>query len=241
MGDGSTIDIGELVLDTDVYYNVTNNLTNCTNTNTTTQVAEGESYSATITAISGYELKSVSVTMGGTAVSVSDGVINITSVTGDIVITAVAEEATVTPSYTNVLPLSVDSNGDDYKGTNGEDGYKTGYKISRSSGNESAATACVSGFIKLSEGEQSEIRIKNIELSSAASINNVVFYNADKTLKIGYAGPAGSFNSEVEVTDGIYLIKTFDWFTDDNLPTYFRFSCLEITDDTIVTVNEEIV
>ena len=136
--------------------------------------------------------------------------------------------------------MSVDSNGDDYKGTNGEDGYKTGYKISCSSGSESAATACVSGFIKLPEGAQSEIRIKNIELSSAASINNIVFYNTDKTKKIAFPGPEGQFTTNVIVTDGIYLIRTSRWFTDDDTPVYLRFSCLEITDDTIVTVNQEI-
>lgn len=92
MEDGSTVDIGNLVLDTNVYYSVTNNLTNCTTNNSATKVVEGESYSATITANSGYELKTVSVTMGGSPVSVSGGVINIASVTGDIVITAVATE-----------------------------------------------------------------------------------------------------------------------------------------------------
>ena len=92
MEDGSTVDIGDLVLDNNVYYSVTNNLTNCTNSNSATQAVEGGSYSATITANSGYELSSVVVTMGGSAVSVTNGVINIASVTGNIVITAVAEE-----------------------------------------------------------------------------------------------------------------------------------------------------
>ena len=93
MDGGEIVNIGNLVLDSTVYYSVTSNLTNCTSNNSTKQVAQGESYSATITANSGYELKSVTATMGGTAVSVSDGIINIASVTGNIVITAVAEEA----------------------------------------------------------------------------------------------------------------------------------------------------
>lgn len=92
MENGSTINIGDLVLDTRTYYTVKNNLTNCTSNNNTTEAVEGGSYSATITANSGYELKSVTVTMGGSPVSVSGGVINISSVTGDIVITAVATE-----------------------------------------------------------------------------------------------------------------------------------------------------
>lgn len=102
MEDGSTVDIGDLVLDTNTYYSVTKNLTNCTINNNATQVVEGSAYSATITANSGYELSSVSMTMGGSAVSVSGGVISIASVTGDIVITASATEKPVTPTYTNL-------------------------------------------------------------------------------------------------------------------------------------------
>lgn len=105
MENGSTVDIGNLVLDTNVYYSVTNSLTNCTSNNDATQVVEGESYTATITANDGYELKSVSATMGGSAVSVTDGVINIASVTGDIVIIAVAEEKQVLPPVTENLTL----------------------------------------------------------------------------------------------------------------------------------------
>lgn len=242
--DGTTIEIGELVLDSNVNYSITNNLTNCVNSNNATSVVKGESYSATITANSGYELSSIVVIMGGvdiTASAVSGGTVSVASVTGDLIITAVATEAAVEPSYTNVLPLAVDANGNSYKGTNGEAGYNTGYKISVSSGNESSADACVSGFIKLTEGAQSQIRLKNITLSSAASINNIVFYKSDKTLQKGYAGNTSGFNAAVKVTDGVYLIETNEWFTNDNTPVYFRFSCGAITDETIVTVDEEIV
>lgn len=99
MEDGRTINIGNMVLDSNVYYSITKNLTNCSISNNATQAIKGNSYSATITANSGYELKSVTVTMGGQAVSVSGGVINIANVTGIIVITAVAEESK--PAYTN--------------------------------------------------------------------------------------------------------------------------------------------
>lgn len=93
MEDGSTVNIGSLELgEVAKTYSIIKNLTNCVISNSATSILEGNSYSATITANSGYELKSVSVTMGGSAVSVSDGVINIASVTGNIVITAVAEE-----------------------------------------------------------------------------------------------------------------------------------------------------
>lgn len=98
MENGTVVDIGDMVLDTNVYYSITNALTNCTTSNNITKVAEGESYSATITANSGYELSSIKVTMGGANVSVSGGKINIASVTGDIVITAVATEKAKEPT-----------------------------------------------------------------------------------------------------------------------------------------------
>ncbi len=87
-----------------IYHNVTNNLTNVTNSNSAGSVKEGTSYSATLTPADGYVLKSVTVTMGGNPVSVSNGVINISNVTGAIVITATAE--LYVPSYTNLAKPS---------------------------------------------------------------------------------------------------------------------------------------
>lgn len=75
-------------------YTVTNNLSNASTSNSATSVKEGTSYSATITASSGYRLKSVTVTMGGvdiTNTAYSNGRINISSVTGNIVITVTTE------------------------------------------------------------------------------------------------------------------------------------------------------
>jgi hypothetical protein len=98
MEDGSTVDIGNLELDNNVYYSISNNLTNCTNSNSAVEVMEGGSYRATISANNGYELSSVTVVMGGVNISssaVSGGDINIANVTGDIVITAAASEVVV--------------------------------------------------------------------------------------------------------------------------------------------------
>ena len=93
MEDGTVIDIGEMVLDSNTYYSVSNNLTNCTNGNNATSIVESGSYSATISANEGCELSSITVTMGGTDITssvVSGGNISIVSVTGNIIITAVA-------------------------------------------------------------------------------------------------------------------------------------------------------
>ena len=75
-------------------YSVSYTLNESVSSNTTTGVVSGSAYSTTITQNSGYKVTGITVTMGGadlssTAVSVINGVhiINISSVTGDIVIT----------------------------------------------------------------------------------------------------------------------------------------------------------
>lgn len=84
-------------------YTIKNNLTNCSNSNKATSITEKTSYTGVITAKDGYELESVSVTMGGNAVAVTNGVISISSVTGNIVITATAKEISVSG---DVLPTN---------------------------------------------------------------------------------------------------------------------------------------
>ena len=83
-------------------YTVTNNLVNCTNSNTATSVNEGSPYSATVTPNSGYELMNIAISIGGTNVTSTvytyqngNAVINIPNVTGNVVITI---QATATSS-----------------------------------------------------------------------------------------------------------------------------------------------
>ena len=97
-------------------YTITNNLSHATNSNTTTSVEKNSSYSANITANSNYRIKNVTVTMGGvniTNTAYSNGRINISSVTGDIVITVTTEASTseVTRyTITNNLSHATNSN-----------------------------------------------------------------------------------------------------------------------------------
>ena len=77
-------------------YTITNTLTNCSNNNSATTIEEGSSYSATITANSGYTLDAITVTMNGTNITsscVSENVITIANVTGNIAITATATQS----------------------------------------------------------------------------------------------------------------------------------------------------
>lgn len=78
-----------------VLYSVASTLENVTMDNSRSLLAENDSYTAVLTAADGYELDTVTVTMGGadiTADIYAEGVISIPAVTGDIVITAAAAE-----------------------------------------------------------------------------------------------------------------------------------------------------
>lgn len=108
-------------------YQVTKQLTNVTLTGADT-VVEGASYSATLTALAGYSISQVSVSMGGadvTATAYSNGNISIAAVSGAIVITAVAESTQA--GYTNLVPNALDY---DLEGVFNEVGYQNGYYVS---------------------------------------------------------------------------------------------------------------
>ena len=78
-------------------YIITYNLTNCTSSNTSEDIFAGTSYSTKITPNSGYTMSGIIVTMGGiditNTVVDSNNNINISSVTGDITITATAQSS----------------------------------------------------------------------------------------------------------------------------------------------------
>jgi hypothetical protein len=83
-------------------YRVTNTLTHVTTTNNVTSVLHGNTYSATLVPDENYFIDSVSITMGGVNITNSvynNGVISISSVTGNLVITAVGDTSLVSLPY----------------------------------------------------------------------------------------------------------------------------------------------
>lgn len=78
-------------------HSVTQTLSNCTSSYTGATIADGASLVATLTADEGYTMTgaTVTVTMGGETVTgaYTNGTVRIPTVTGDVVITATAEEA----------------------------------------------------------------------------------------------------------------------------------------------------
>ena len=97
------------------YQTITKSLAGCTISNSASQVEYGDSYTATISADDGKELTSVIIKMGGvditaTAYTASSGTINITKVTGEVTITAVAIIPSVSYNITLNLTNCASSN-----------------------------------------------------------------------------------------------------------------------------------
>ena len=85
------------------YYSVTNNLTNVTNSNAASSVLEGESYSATLSVSSDYNLTDVQITMGG--MNITSSAYNRES--HEIYIASVSGNITITASATKIVYYSV--------------------------------------------------------------------------------------------------------------------------------------
>lgn len=90
-------------------YVISNNLTNVSTNNSITSIEENKSYSAKLTAYNGYTINSITVTMGGTNItstSVANNTINISKVTGNVIITASATLTTTTTVPNPVFELN---------------------------------------------------------------------------------------------------------------------------------------
>jgi hypothetical protein len=219
MEDGSLVVIGELVLDTNVYRSITNNLTECTNSNSAVSIIDGESYSATISANEGYEISSLVVTMGGidiTSTAVSGGNISIAEVTGNIVITAVAE-AMVEPTNFFVV---------------GGDGYLNPGRASSKGEDRTDVTTCLlSNYIEVQNGD--EIYAYGAK-SSNADVGNMGLYQSDKTGVGFYVRTTASD----PYLDNVSLSDEVDIFTITyEGATYMRVCCLIPTDLSIIKIN----
>lgn len=103
-------------------YSITNTLSNVTNDNNATNIGYGSRYDATLAAPNGYKISTVKIIMNGTdvtssAYTVATGKISIPSITGTLVITATAIEATYAVSY-NLNRVTSSNNSTAVSGTN---------------------------------------------------------------------------------------------------------------------------
>ena len=134
-------------------------------------------------------------------------------------------------SPTNVLPLAINTDGTEYVGAGGEDGYNPGYRIS-SSGTEKASTinSCT-GFIACKAGDV--IRVKNIT-TEASGYSQAYFYTSAFEKTTGAVQLFG--DSFTQDANGVYSF-TVPEYADI---AYTRLTVGAFTSDSIITVNEEI-
>lgn len=224
--------------DADATYAVIQNLTNVKSSNTAASVAKGGLFYATLTANSGYELQTVTVTMGGLDVTSSvyaSGQITISNVTGNIAITATA--SAVGASYTNQLPISTDADGNIYNGA----GYKA--DIYLSSGAEGSRTGSyVSGFIPATAGDT--LYFKNVTLQNGNNYHRFAAYDADKNFIASSQFSTSNTQTHLVFTfgedgkiDSIAIAANSSYYKN---AAYIRFCCSYLGGDSVVTVNEPI-
>lgn len=147
------------------------------------------------------------------------------------------------PSYTNQLPNATDTDGSIYNGT----GWAPNYRLNSAGAAESSTGLYLTGFIPVSLGDV--VRLKNVTwqygVTSGITSNNqrISFYNASKT-HLGQTNGTGAGGTLAGVKDDNniwtqFKVQSFSGVTLDNV-AYFRLCCAGLSEDSIITVNEEI-
>lgn len=223
-----------------VYHSITNALTNVTTSNEAVAAEDGTSYTATLTAKSGYTLGEVTVKMGGAdittaAYNASAGEISISKVTGDVVITA---KATKVVSYHNLVPTAIDSSGASAP-------YTDGQMLSSSGTISEYNHFTTTGFIPFDGGAIHIYRIGGEGITWNEYGARLAWYKADFSLK----GNVLSYN---QLDKSMYFPTKVDdpnaavaFSTDANVAppqgaAYFRVSAKGSGKNLIVTLDEEI-
>lgn len=142
-------------------------------------------------------------------------------------------------TYTNVLPLAINTDGTPYVGNNGEKGYKTGWRINSSGAEREASGRCCTGLIAAKPSDT--IRIANMFHPTDNNLNGYIhIYGSDRgRLGSGYEGTAFKFvNGRCEFV--INKIPLSSGAASVGATAYFRISTGIIDENSIITVNEEI-
>ena len=174
-GRNRTIGYGDIV-----YHSVSKTFSKVTSDNSIYSVEDGQSYTEVLTLDAGCEIQKISVVMGtqdltATAVTaIENGYsIYIQNVTDDITIVAKAQ---ATPDFTNLVPLSVDTEGIDYN-VDG-DGYKNGIYIGSNGSEVELAGYTTTGYIPVALGAKT-IRIAGDGVSIDSEYTRICFFNND--------------------------------------------------------------
>lgn len=205
-----------------VTYIITRNLTNCASSNTANTIAEGASYTTTLSPTGTYKkLGAITVTMGGTDISasaVSGNTVSIASVTGDIVIACAAV-------ITNIIDTIGISANTRLSTSSGDNRTQSGYAAIGA--NKDAAslihlvagdTLCIKGAsLPASNDSYSAIALHNASgtfntstyLHNGLSWNGMTFNNADDGVTIT-SGGEHYFRISLICTDASAVIATIN-------------------------------
>lgn len=211
-------------------YTITVTLVHATLSNTATTIKSNESYTATITPADGYTLTggSVTVTMGGVDASsyYSNDVISIPSVTGDLVISVTAVEATV--EITNIIDTIGISANTRLSTSSGDNRTQSGYAAIGANKDAASLIHLVAGDV---------LRIKGASLPAATDYYSVVaIHSTDGTFSTAtylYAGLG--WNNMVFASSGDMITVT------SKGEHYIRMSfvCTDAS-AVVATINQEI-
>lgn len=243
-------------------YTITNTLTNAATSNAATTINAGDAYAATITPDDGYYITDITVVMNGNDVTdtVFDGLtINISSVTGDIEITVTAE--TQTAVYNNLLPTSVDTDGSVYNGK----GFKENTYLSSGALLPQTRTGVyTTGYMPLPDVSIDTdigdvvVYVSNMRGLGTDSNCRIGLYSEDKTTKFVVKN-VSRFKTEANYEDSepIKYVDSDGYVTAMDIslflrylthqsssgtwaPKWFRLCWTEMTEASIITINEPI-
>ena len=233
---------------TNVFYIITNTLTNCTSNNSKTSIRKGSAYSATITANSGYSMAgaTVSVTMGDTDITstaYSDNAITIAEVTGNLIISISAMKGiswaagSVTWTYQYKLPIVKAGGGAfvgyewNYTATSAAVSSKYLFSTDGQSweekSNSSYATYCATygaeKFVSLGNTGGNYLYCRHIDLQGNMSANKIVVStsNTHKPAAMIYTGTR--YLAIGEKNYAIYSTDGETWAEISTLPTVSGF------------------
>ena len=142
---------------------------------------------------------------------------------------------------TNRLMEAIDSDGTPY---NGGQGWKTGYYLPSVAGDDlESAVYEVTGFIPYKYTYT--FRAKNLTLETAHSFNKINFYDKDFTFIKSFimnstANPMTQFVKDDGTVEGCLANSLTSNITTAQKQSiaYFRISCIDISDATLITINE---
>ena len=158
----------------------------------------------------------------------SGGTVHIASVTGNVVITAVAVAA-----YTNQIPISTDASGAVFNGV----GYQQGYRLSSSGNPSPQASTYITGFIPVHSGDKVRFEGMNLKEGSAPiNEQRIAFYDANKAV---IAAPYWKDTGTNTMSGGYLVSMTVPDYSGKTV-AFARFGCYWIDSHSIITVNEEI-